>query len=169
MAIQNVDDLGTKRACSVTDSVLKSEVSNASLNKYAGNQNKKAKGQRKDVKNVRKNPSGGDNRYSMYTATASFRRDAYFRKTVENLAKKKFNVKSKYKTATYKHRPPLQKEPDILTFPRLKLLGAKKSGTRLNSPLNEDAIETMVENDDGEPDSAGNKDTEEKNQLQVSL
>ncbi|XP_050311213.1 uncharacterized protein LOC126746865 isoform X2 [Anthonomus grandis grandis] len=101
-------------------------------------------------KQLTKRLKGSKSKLSMYTTTASFRKDAAWKRAVDCLAKKRFNVKSKYRTAAFKHRPPMQKETDNnLAISRLKNLFPEKSGasraTRLNSPVNEDTIKTMVE------------------------
>ncbi|XP_060522246.1 uncharacterized protein LOC132699509 [Cylas formicarius] len=123
--------------------ILKSENTRVSLS-GSGKKSDSGPGRKRTGQN------GVDKRFSMYATTASFRKDAPWKRAVETLAKKKFNVTSRYKTAIYKHRPPIQKEPKIVTLPKLKLGVRKKSDVISRTPttdrhVDEDRIETMVE------------------------
>ncbi|KAJ8983946.1 hypothetical protein NQ317_008648 [Molorchus minor] len=127
-----------------TDSILKSTVTKVSLQRGASKATLKSAPKKKKI----------EKRLSMYSVPASFRKDANWKKAVEGLAKKKLNVKSRYKTAAFVHRPPREKEtPQVMPFPSHCKLFCKKSSSMLkNSPtitsVDEDAIMTMVQMED---------------------
>ncbi|VEN55938.1 unnamed protein product [Callosobruchus maculatus] len=89
----------------------------------------------------------------MYNTTSTFRKDAMWRKMTESVGSKKLrSVKSRYKTAAFRHRPPAEKAQDnMLRLPLSKcnIFPKKSSGilkkTPVMTPINEDNITTMVE------------------------
>ncbi|XP_068914504.1 uncharacterized protein [Tenebrio molitor] len=87
---------------------------------------------------------------SMYAVNASLKKDMELRKAVESLAKKKFTVKSRYKTASFKHRPPIERQKSTNTVPsKIKFFSRNPSDLLKTSPnkaqIREDDIKTMVE------------------------
>lgn len=65
----------------------------------------------------------------------------------------RFNVKSKYRTATYKHRPPIHKDPQIIVIPKLRHLTPLKASTgskstHLDLSMQDENIKTMMEIED---------------------
>ncbi|XP_074034689.1 uncharacterized protein isoform X2 [Leptinotarsa decemlineata] len=139
LTLQKIEDHFTAIS---TESMLKSTTTKISLPHYRNDQNMNKKNRSKN--NI-------EERLSMYSATSSFRKDPTWKKAVEALAKKKLSVKSRYKTALYKHRPPLEKPgTQIIAVQSKCRLYAKKSSmifkrTPVTTPVNEDDIETMVE------------------------
>ncbi|KAL1497465.1 hypothetical protein ABEB36_008431 [Hypothenemus hampei] len=138
LLIQKVDDCGTMQQ----NPGCKSDQSKISLSKFTDNKQKSNVSNPEKKNNINK-------RLSMYTVTASFRKDPTWKKTMEHMAKKKFNVQSKYKTATFKHRPPIQKELDFCSNVKTKTVSTVKSPgrlrlSRLSLPLNEDCIKTLI-------------------------
>ncbi|XP_019880855.2 uncharacterized protein LOC109608758 [Aethina tumida] len=87
-------------------------------------------------------------RYAMYTSSTFYRKDPVFRKALEQITKKKFNVKSRYKTATFKHRPPIEKNSDNLQ-PKSKLFEQRSSSVVNSTPLLsariDDTVRTQIE------------------------
>ncbi|KAJ8959048.1 hypothetical protein NQ318_022303 [Aromia moschata] len=125
------------------------------------------------LKNNAPNKNKIERRLSMYSMSACFRRDANWKKAVESLAKQKLNVKSRYKTSTFRHRPPLVKEPPILPIPSKFKLFCKKSSdmlrrTPVTTPVNEDTITTMVEME-SEKDKLGRKEEDAKTHLHFAV
>ncbi|XP_066151818.1 uncharacterized protein [Euwallacea fornicatus] len=141
LTVQKVEEFVAKSE-KKKDGGLKIEKSKINLTKYG---EEKAKNTSKKSK---------QDRLAMYSRAVSFRQDVPWRRAVQTLAKKKFNVKSKYRTATYKHRPPVQKDVELMSIPKLKaLMHGKQQGIlkscRFNLPVNEDCIKTMVESEEG--------------------
>ncbi|XP_019758498.2 uncharacterized protein LOC109536639 isoform X2 [Dendroctonus ponderosae] len=149
LTIQKVDESVTVPRSVSTDTALKSEQSRISLTQYAG----KSEGQSRNLTDKRSKKIKLNKRLSMYGANATFRKDAPWKRTVQSLAKEKINVKSKYRTATYKHRPPIHKDPKIIVIPKLKHLTPLKLSTGLKSThvdlgMQDECIKTMVEIED---------------------
>ncbi|XP_018561085.1 uncharacterized protein LOC108903404 [Anoplophora glabripennis] len=95
-----------------------------------------------------------ETRLSMYNVPASnFRKDQHWKKMMELWAKKRTNVKSRYKTATYRHRPPVEKKSPESLPSKCKLFAKKSSmilkRTPLTTPVDEDNITTMVQMEGG--------------------
>ncbi|KAJ8949338.1 hypothetical protein NQ314_008258 [Rhamnusium bicolor] len=103
-----------------SDSILKSVTTKISLPGYTTSNTNKTK--TKSKKNAI------EARLSMYSVTAAFRKDPQWKKAVDAFARKKLNVKSRYKTAAYRHRPPIEKGSQMLALPsKCKLFGGKRS------------------------------------------
>ncbi|XP_044758978.1 uncharacterized protein LOC123316808 [Coccinella septempunctata] len=89
-------------------------------------------------------------RYSMYNSNLAQKRDKQWRKMLAAFEEKKPKVKSRYRTATFKHRPPIEKiNSQIMVQPRQHRLDEKKSlillrNTPVVTPINEDNIQTMI-------------------------
>ncbi|XP_044272835.1 uncharacterized protein LOC123016481 [Tribolium madens] len=110
--------------------------------------------EKKSNESIKKKPKAQctkpKSKLSMYATNASFRKDLELKKALQTLAKKKFSVKSRYKTATFKHRPPVERPRGTEEQGKMKLF-CKHSGnlksTPMRSPIREDDIKTMVEID----------------------
>ncbi|EFA09110.2 hypothetical protein TcasGA2_TC015485 [Tribolium castaneum] len=111
--------------------------------------------EKKSNESIKKKPSKAQcpkpkSKLSMYAANSSFRKDLELKKALQTLAKKKFSVKSRYKTATFKHRPPVERPRGTEEQGKMKLF-SRHSGnlksTPVRSPIREDDIKTMVEVD----------------------
>ncbi|KAK9739335.1 hypothetical protein QE152_g9127 [Popillia japonica] len=84
-------------------------------------------------------------RYSMYSGITT-RKDVYWKRAVAALARKKYNVQSKYKTAYFKHRPPIEKETIIKPVVKTKTMERRSSTSiKLKPPIDDDNIKTMIQ------------------------
>ncbi|KAL3273746.1 hypothetical protein HHI36_015174 [Cryptolaemus montrouzieri] len=69
---------------------------------------------------------------------------------IQSLESRKPKVKSRYRTATFKHRPPMEKTYDLLMQPPKHRLDDRRSitllrNTPVTSAMNEDNIQTMIQ------------------------
>ncbi|KAG5895904.1 hypothetical protein JTB14_000516 [Gonioctena quinquepunctata] len=162
LTLQKIEDHFTAIS---TESMLKSATTKLSLPHYRNEQTINKKNKPKN--NI-------EERLSMYSTTCSFRKDAFWRRAVENLAKKKFNVKSRYKTALFKHRPPMGKPgTQMLAVPSKCRLFSKKASmvfrkTPHTSPMIEDDITTLIEMEGNAEDDVEKTD-ENKNEVILLL
>lgn len=77
-------------------------------------------------------------------------------------------MKSRYRTAAFRHRPPTEKIPVLALPAKYKLFPKKSSSfqkTPITTPVNEDNIETLVAT---ENEGSENKEIDE-NRNEVSL
>ncbi|XP_066246797.1 uncharacterized protein [Euwallacea similis] len=139
LTVQKVEEFIAKSE-KKKDGSLKIEKSNIILTKY---NEEKAKNASKKSK---------QDRLIMYSKAVSFQQDIPLGRVVQTLARKKFNVKSKYRTATYKHRPPIQKDVELMSIPKLRALTCENQPGLLRSckfdlQVNEDCIKTMLQSE----------------------
>ncbi|XP_045477437.1 uncharacterized protein LOC123682722 isoform X2 [Harmonia axyridis] len=149
------------------DSLLYSKSTRTSL--LPNNQNNKNMVQNNEnQKNLQK-------RFSMYNTNLALKRDKQWRKMLAAFEEKKPKVKSRYRTATFKHRPPVEKINSQIVEPtKQHRLDDKRSlvllrNTPVVTPINEDNIETMIqfdnEHNDGnvsEKEALDEREKEEK-------
>ncbi|CAH0563381.1 unnamed protein product [Brassicogethes aeneus] len=107
------------------------------------------------------------NRYAMYSSSNFYRKDVAFKKAMDQVSKKKFDVKSKYKTATFKHRPPVEKieETNGNIFQNPKSFFAKRSSSIIrSSPVLsariDDTVKTQIEVETLQPHTTPNDSKE---------
>ncbi|KRT83503.1 hypothetical protein AMK59_4540 [Oryctes borbonicus] len=99
-------------------------------------------------------------RYSMYTGMPT-RKDAHWKRAAASLARKKYNVQSKYKTAYFKHRPPIEKQPVVKPVIKTKPI-EKKSSTniKIKPTIDDDNIKTLIEMEKEKTQKSAVKDPE---------
>ncbi|GJQ82282.1 hypothetical protein Trydic_g19479 [Trypoxylus dichotomus] len=96
-------------------------------------------------------------RYSMYSGMSN-RKDAYWQRAVASLARKKYNVQSKYKTAYFKHRPPIEKQPIVKPVVKAKLVEKKSSTSiKIKPTIDDDNIKTLIEMEKEKKEKLGTK------------
>ncbi|KAK9888328.1 hypothetical protein WA026_000584 [Henosepilachna vigintioctopunctata] len=159
--INKIDD---NFLCASVDSLLKSRNPKSGVPTSRSNKNiMMPKSKMKE--NV---PNG---RYAMYNDCMASKRDRQWRRMLEAVEKRKPKVKSRYRTATFKHRPPIEKQNDQMIVQHGKhRLDARKSSTSwkntpVATPINDDNIQTMIQYEkeyyNGKEDS-GNDELEEE-------
>ncbi|XP_057663405.1 uncharacterized protein LOC130898261 isoform X1 [Diorhabda carinulata] len=111
-----------------------------------------------------------EDRLYMYSSATVPKKDSLWKKAADAVGKKKLTIKSRYKTAQFKHRPPLQQVKTEVTVPIAQSnckISTKKSISELKKdcishPINDDNISTMIQMND-EANDRGNQEKDETN------